>query len=91
MAKPNTWYSINGPSGDRHDVYDVHKFDADHNPIMVYKIHTTSHTCTCPAFRSNTCRHRAMLPLFLSEERINSGWFYDYDRNIYSLTFSVRF
>jgi hypothetical protein len=55
----------------------ITKLDDDLNPKSSYL--TSSDACQCPAGHRDTCRHRQMLPLFSSTNRINTKWLYDYD------------
>ena len=36
--------------------------------------------CECPAGVRPSCRHREMLPYFISRNAINTGWWFDWDR-----------
>ena len=54
----------------------VTKLDADLNPESSYI--TSLDICECPAGHRDTCRHRQMLPLFISTNRINSKWLYNF-------------
>ena len=40
---------------------------------------TSGDACDCPAGHRDTCRHRQMLPEFLSTNRVNTAWMYDHD------------
>jgi hypothetical protein len=61
------------------DQYRISKFDEDMNVESSYLCTTTE--CECPAGHRKTCRHRQMLPYFISREaQLGPGWFYDYDR-----------
>ncbi len=57
--------------------YRITKFDDDMNPIGSYAVTMT--TCDCPAGVRPTCRHRQMLPKFISENVINGEAFLDWD------------
>ena len=61
------------------DQYRITKFDSDLNPESSYLC--TSTECECPAGVRPTCRHREMLPLFITHEHVGDGWMYDYDRD----------
>lgn len=58
--------------------YQVLKFDEDLEHLETYS--TSAEGCTCPAGHMDTCRHRQILGLFLETDRVNSGWFVDWDR-----------
>lgn len=54
--------------------YCVTKFDDDLNPQASYEV--TNATCTCPAGKRPTCKHRSrLLPAFLARNHIDDGWF----------------
>ena len=63
--------SRTGPS------FSITKFDSDLNPEITYSC--TSVECDCPAGPKPTCKHRKMLGFFISEGRVNNGWFLDWD------------
>jgi hypothetical protein len=60
------------------DQYRITKFDEDFNIESSYLC--TIADCECPAGVRPMCRHREMLPKFLSREAVGTGWMYDYDR-----------
>jgi hypothetical protein len=60
------------------DQYRITKFDEDFNIESTYLC--TVADCECPAGVRPMCRHREMLPKFLSREAVGTGWMYDYDR-----------
>lgn len=53
------------------------KLDADFNVEASYL--TDAFSCDCPAGKRPSCRHRTMLPEFLTRSRDTGTWFYDYD------------
>jgi hypothetical protein len=58
------------------DEYRITKF-IDGNPESSYLL---SHAeCQCPAGSRPTCRHRQMLPEFISRQIIDTHWFLDWD------------
>jgi hypothetical protein len=64
------------------------KFDMDFTPKSSYAIsaipgreNTLQLECTCFASNKPTCRHRAMVEIFTNLNRLNGGWYYDFDRN----------
>lgn len=57
--------------------YRITKFDDNLEVESSYV--TSTHECDCPAGSRDTCRHRQMLPEFISRERIDSWWFLDWD------------
>ena|ERR1700692_63510 len=59
------------------DQFRITKFDSDFNVGSSYLC--TAHECECPAGSRDTCRHRQMLPKFLSRG-LSAEWFYDFDR-----------
>ena len=60
------------------DEYMITKMDNLGNVESSYLC--TQEECTCPAGVRPTCRHRQMLPKFLSREAVNTQWAFDYDR-----------
>src|SRR5229473_3107214 len=60
------------------DQYRITKFDSDMNPQGSYLL--TLEECECPAGVRPTCRHRQMLPKFISRQHIGDEWFLDFDR-----------
>lgn len=38
-------------------------------------------TCTCFAGSKDTCRHRKMVPLFISQGLVNSNTYYHFDKD----------
>lgn len=67
--------------------FDEH-FDVERTPsngYAIYNIHryglTSPWRCTCPrAQKSPLCRHRDIVTLFINEKKVDSGWFYDFDK-----------
>jgi hypothetical protein len=55
----------------------ITKFDDDLDVESSYI--TTRSTCECPAGVRDSCRHRQMLPEFISTKRADTGWFLDWD------------
>jgi hypothetical protein len=60
------------------DEYRITKFDSDMEVISSYLCTTTE--CDCPAGSRPSCRHRQMLPSFISRDMIDKPWLYDFDR-----------
>lgn len=58
--------------------YRITKFDHHMNVESSYL--TDGRTCNCPAGERPMCRHRKMLPMFTATNRVNTNWFYDFDR-----------
>lgn len=62
----------------------IKKFDEDLNFVETYymsEVSTHSIICGCPAGGRPTCRHRKMLRIFQAEQKIDSGWFYHFDKD----------
>jgi hypothetical protein len=59
------------------EAYEITKFTDDLDVESSYI--TSRSTCECPAGVRDSCRHRQMLPEFIHNERINTGWFLDWD------------
>ena len=57
------------------------KFDADLNVESSYQ--TTEKECTCPAGAKPTCRHRTMLPLFITAGHVDDGYFLDWSTRMW--------
>jgi hypothetical protein len=65
------------------DKYLIAKFSHDLDLISSYVINGT---CSCPAGTNGRyCRHRKMKDIFISQGKVNSPWFYDYDTNKWHL------
>lgn len=60
------------------DQYRITKWSTDLEVEASYL--TTLAECDCPAGSRDTCRHRQMLPRFISRSAVDSDWFYDHDR-----------
>lgn len=60
------------------DEFRITKFDSELNVESSYRCTTSE--CECPAGERPICRHRQMLPKFISAERVGTDWFYDFDR-----------
>lgn len=62
----------------------IAKFDDDFNVAETYEISTEgnyTYTCSCPGWpRKNKCKHTEMLKLFSQVGKVDSDWFYDYDK-----------
>lgn len=63
------------------------KFDEDLNIVDDSVYLTSESECTCPAGSRATCRHRQMLPIFLAYDRIDTGWFYQFETSSWSEPF----
>ena len=60
------------------DQYRITKFDSDMNPMSSYLC--SLEECDCPRGPHPTCRHRQMLPKFISRQHVGDEWFLDFDR-----------
>lgn len=60
------------------DQYRITKFTENMDVESSYLC--TTDECDCPAGVRPTCRHRQMLPRFLSRNAVGNEWFFDYDR-----------
>jgi hypothetical protein len=70
--------------------YKITKFDSDLNPVhsaqknapprLASYICTTSE-CDCPAGHASSCRHRKMLPIFISNKKVDSNYFFIWDEH----------
>jgi hypothetical protein len=65
------------PSG----LYRLVKWDNDYNIVAIYEIFNDK--CECfQGMKKGTCRHtEEIIPEFERLDRVNSGWFYDYDND----------
>lgn len=57
--------------------FSITKFDGDLNPEANYVVSETD--CTCPAGHRPTCRHRQMLPVFLSCDAVDQAVYWDHE------------
>lgn len=60
------------------DQYRISKFDPHFDLEASYL--TDLDNCDCPAGHRPTCRHRQMLPKFISRDYVGKDWFFDFDR-----------
>lgn len=60
------------------DQYRISKFDPHFDLEASYL--TDLYNCDCPAGHRPTCRHRQMLPKFISRDYVGKDWFFDFDR-----------
>jgi len=80
--KPQTLYTVKkGSSNPDAVVFTVSKLSEDFEVLALYSIaeHRQSLVCNCPAHKP-WCRHCEILRLFQGEQRVNSGWMYNYDQ-----------
>ena len=70
--------------------YKITKFDSDLNPVHSAQKNApprlASYTCTtsecdCPAGHASSCRHRKMLPMFISNKKVDSNYFFIWDEH----------
>lgn len=61
------------------------KFDNDMNIESEYNLRDGGEviTCECPQSLRGPCRHLKIFDEFVLRERINSGWFYDIDNDMW--------
>lgn len=79
MAKTHI-YTVR--SGKNPGAYTISKMTQDFEPVAEYHLSdepSGSVYCDCPAHKP-WCRHKDMLRKFQAEEKVNSGWFYDHDK-----------
>ena len=60
------------------DQYRITKFDHDMNVVSSYLCDIDN--CDCPRGPHPTCRHRQMLPKFITRQHVGDEWFLDFDR-----------
>ena len=81
--------SIKPPHNQDLETWSIIKFDRDHDlegTYIVSKIYSPSAPggsillCDCFASNKPTCRHREMIKIFLSDNAVDSGRTYDYDK-----------
>jgi len=60
------------------DQYRITKFDSEMNVVSSYLC--SLEECDCPRGPHHTCRHRQMLPKFISRQHVGDEWFLDFDR-----------
>jgi hypothetical protein len=61
----------------------ITKFDMNCVPIEGASYEVTNATCTCPAYRHATCKHRKMLAKFFERHHVDDGWFYNHDNGMW--------
>lgn len=61
--------------------YRICKFDDLLNVLTVYELTQRRGWISCPCFQGgkSTCRHREMVSIFMQCNRIDKGWFYEYN------------
>lgn len=76
--KPQILYTIKSMSVPNQ--YQISKMSKDLEVLAAYVIREEGHSliCTCPA-RKPWCKHCEILRLFQAEQKINLGWFLDFD------------
>lgn len=65
------------------------KFDDDLNIVDDSVYLTSLEECSCPAGSRATCRHRQMLPMFLTTDRADTGFFYCFETSSWSEPFEA--
>lgn len=75
----NELYSLR--AGSSPSEFTVIKLDRDLNPSAMYALNAK--VCTCPAGTRSTCKHRKMLPFFLSAGHVDDGWFLEWDTRLW--------
>lgn len=65
--------------------YRVVKFNSWWNVIAIYYVFRSNHRyhCDCPRNAIISCRHRRMVLIFKRDNKIDTGWFYDYTTGIW--------
>ena len=68
------------------DVLRIVKFDLNINVISIY--HLRKQTlgrwwCPCPRPDYARCRHKIMRDIFAREDKIDTGWFYNWDTGLW--------
>jgi len=65
----------------------VVRFDGYYNIVrMHYVYHTRNgrdYNCTCPGGQRVDCVHRLVLRKFQQEKRVDSGWFWDHEHDVW--------
>lgn len=63
----------------------IAKFDKDINPLSTYNLRVDGENiaCECPQSSRGHCRHIDIFNEFFLRDRINSGWFYDIDDDMW--------
>ncbi len=68
------------------EAYRMVKFDDHLNVEKVYELNfKRKWHCNCEAYQRPTCRHREMAPLFIKARKVNSEFFYCYEKEEWSL------
>lgn len=69
--------------------YRMVKFDGDFNVIDIHVLRKRSaiarFDCNCWHKNKHICRHRNMIELFILENKVDNGWFYDWDTGQWAL------
>ena len=76
------WYQVRSGTKD----YQVIKFDRDFEAVQTYSVGKEGENaamCDCVA-GSKFCRHKQMIPIFEKAGKIDSGWFYSFDKKKWS-------
>ena len=69
-------------------LYRVVKFDIHHNVEEIYDIYRAGMFgrwyCSCTgSSRYGHCKHSTIVTLFVESKRINKGWFYNFDLEVW--------
>lgn len=74
-------YSCRSNPGSYPPAYTFEKFDRDLNVQEVYE--TSREGCSCPAGHRPKCKHRTMVPIFVTAKHVDDGWFLDWDTRLW--------
>jgi len=81
-AKPQVLYTVKSmaPRSDHARVYTLSKLSGDLEVLALYTIteYGNSLTCSCPA-RKAWCKHCDILRLYQGLNKVDTGWFYDFE------------
>lgn len=83
MAR-NSWYTFRTTGAQSPNLFNVIKFDKDQEYEETYQLakEGNSFVCTCPAGHK-WCRHKQMFLIFQAEQRIDSGYLYNFDKKLW--------
>lgn len=79
MAKTD-WYTVSKEQGDdNEDIFVVLKYDKEGDWADSYQVTERLTHCSCPA-HVPWCRHKQIIQVFQEQNRIGTGWTYNFDR-----------
>lgn len=80
MARKD-WYTVKVRS--TKDGYDVLKVNEDFKHTGTYQVDANIVACTCFAGNKSTCRHRDMVKMYATNQLLDSGRYYNFDKRVF--------